>query len=305
MSEPIEEIASSRYAARLLAARPELTAELIDPAAFSRDEMAHALAGAQHDDEAGLKRRLRQLRQRVLLRVMARDLSRRANLDEVCGAMSDLAELEISTALRWLGAPELVVVGMGKLGGRELNVSSDIDLVFLHSRAEAAERLEAPARRLMRLLADLTEDGFVFRVDMRLRPYGESGALVCSYGFLEQYFITQGREWERYAWIKARAFTGSDHDELASIVRPFVYRKYLDYATLDAMRRLHAEVRRDVERRELAEHVKLGPGGRDPALTVRPTLAVLSLLAEKHQLPRAAAAELEQAYVFLRRVEHG
>src|SRR5439155_1054384 len=103
MSEPIEEIASSRYAARLLAARPELSAELADPAAFSRDEMAHALAGAQHDDEASLSRRLRRLRQRVLLRVMARDLSRRANLDEVCGAMSDLAELEISTALRWLG----------------------------------------------------------------------------------------------------------------------------------------------------------------------------------------------------------
>src|SRR5260370_36621330 len=132
MPEPIEEIASSRYAARVLAARPELTAELADPAAFSRDEMAHALAGAQHDDEASLKRRLRQLRQRVVLRVMARDLSRRADLDEVCGAMSDLAELEISTALRWLGAEDLGVVGMGKLGGGELNVSSEFDLGFLY-----------------------------------------------------------------------------------------------------------------------------------------------------------------------------
>src|SRR2546426_609848 len=235
MSEPIEEIASSRYAARLLAARPELAAELIDPAAFSRDEMAHALAGAQHDDEAGLKRRLRQLRQRVLLRVMARDLSRRANLDEVCGAMSDLAELEISTALRWLGAEDLVVVGMGKLGGRELN--------------------------------------------------------------------------------------GSHHAELMKIVQPFVFRKYLDYATLGAMRRLHAEVRREVARRELADHVKLGPGGireiefvaqalqlvrggRDPALTVRPTLEVLSVLSKKNLLPEQAARELSDAYVFLREVEH-
>src|SRR5438132_13362846 len=139
MSEPIEEIASSRYAARLLAARPELSAELADPAAFSRDEMAHALAGAQHDDEASLRRRLRRLRQRVLLRVMARDLSRRANLDEVCGAMSDLAELEISTALRWLGAEGLVVVGMRKLGGRELNVSSDIDLVRSEERRVGKE----------------------------------------------------------------------------------------------------------------------------------------------------------------------
>ena len=322
MSEPIEEIASSRYAARLLAARPELAAELIDPAAFSRDEMAHALAGAQHDDEAGLKRRLRQLRQRVLLRVMARDLSRRANLDEVCGAMSDLAELEISIALRWLGAEDLVVVGMGKLGGRELNVSSDIDLVLLYpGSADQQERYETAGRRLIRLLAELTEDGFAFRVDMRLRPFGDSGPLVCSFDSFETYLIAHGREWERYAWLKARALTGSHHAELMKIVQPFVFRKYLDYATLGAMRRLHAEVRREVARRELADHVKLGPGGireiefvaqalqlvrggRDPALTVRPTLEVLSVLSKKNLLPEQAARELSDAYVFLREVEH-
>src|SRR6058998_2355182 len=322
MSEPIEEIASSRYAARLLAARPELAAELIDPAAFSRDEMAHALAGAQHDDEAGLKRRLRRLRQRVLLRVMARDLSRRANLDEVCGAMSDLAELEISIALRWLGAEDLVVVGMGKLGGRELNVSSDIDLVLLYpGSADQQERYETAGRRLIRLLAELTEDGFAFRVDMRLRPFGDSGPLVCSFDSFETYLIAHGREWERYAWLKARALTGSHHAELMKIVQPFVFRKYLDYATLGAMRRLHAEVRREVARRELADHVKLGPGGireiefvaqalqlvrggRDPALTVRPTLEVLSVLSKKNLLPEQAARELSDAYVFLREVEH-
>ena len=322
MSEPIEEIASSRYAARLLAARPELAAELIDPAAFSRDEMAHALAGAQHDDEAGLKRRFRQLRQRVLLRVMARDLSRRANLDEVCGAMSDLAELEISIALRWLGAEDLVVVGMGKLGGRELNVSSDIDLVFLYPGAmDQQERYETAGRRLIRLLAELTEDGFAFRVDMRLRPFGDSDPLVCSFDSFETYLIAHGREWERYAWLKARALTGSHHAELMKIVQPFVFRKYLDYATLGAMRRLHAEVRREVARRELADHVKLGPGGireiefvaqalqlvrggRDPALTVRPTLEVLSVLSKKNLLPEQAARELSDAYVFLREVEH-
>ena len=174
MSEPIEEIASSRYAARLLAARPELAAQLVDPAAFSRDEMAHALEGAQHDDEASLKRRFRQLRQRVVLRVMARDLSRRASLDEVCAAMSDLAELEISSALRWLGAEDLVVVGMGKLGGRELNVSSDIDLVLLYPGAmDQHERYETAGKKLIRLLAEHTEDGFAFRVDMRLRPFGD------------------------------------------------------------------------------------------------------------------------------------
>jgi glutamate-ammonia-ligase adenylyltransferase len=322
MSEPIEEIASSRYAARLLAARPELSAELVDPAAFSRDEMAHALAGAQHDDEASLKRRFRQLRQRVVLRVMARDLSRRANLDEVCGAMSDLAELEIATALRWLGAEGLVVVGMGKLGGRELNVSSDIDLVFLYPGApDQQERYEAAGKKLIRLLAELTEDGFAFRVDMRLRPFGDSGPLVCSFDSLETYLIAHGREWERYAWLKARPLTGSHHAELMKIVQPFVFRKYLDYATLGAMRRLHAEVRREVARRELADHVKLGPGGireiefvaqalqlvrggRDPALTVRPTLEALSVLSKKNLLPEQAARELADAYILLRNVEH-
>jgi glutamate-ammonia-ligase adenylyltransferase len=322
MSEPIEEIASSRYAARLLAARPELSAELADPAAFSRDEMEHALAGAQHDDEASLKRRFRQLRQRVVLRVMARDLSRRANLDEVCGAMSDLAELEIATALRWLGAEGLVVVGMGKLGGRELNVSSDIDLVFLYPGApDQQERYEAAGKKLIRLLAELTEDGFAFRVDMRLRPFGDSGPLVCSFDSLETYLIAHGREWERYAWLKARPLTGSHHAELMKIVQPFVFRKYLDYATLGAMRRLHAEVRREVARRELADHVKLGPGGireiefvaqalqlvrggRDPALTVRPTLEALSVLSKKNLLPEQAARELADAYILLRNVEH-
>jgi glutamate-ammonia-ligase adenylyltransferase len=311
----------SRYAARVLGACPELAREVSAPQPFTREEMSAALAGAARDDEAALRRRLRQLRSRVFLRVMARDLSGEASLEEVCGAMTDLAELSLGAALEWLGAADLVVVGMGKLGGRELNVSSDIDLVFLHPSAEGATRLERPARRLIRLLDDVTEDGFVFRVDMRLRPYGSAGPLVCSYDFLESYFVTQGREWERYAWIKARALTGTAHEELARIVRPFVFRKYLDYATLDAMRALHAEVRREVERRELANHVKLGPGaireiefvaqalqlvrgGREPALTVRPTLDVLAALAGADHLPPVAASELAAAYRFLRRTEH-
>ena len=321
MSQASDLASLSRFAARVLAARPELAAELAAPALFGCEEMAQALAPAGGDDEAALKRRLRRLRERVFLRVMARDLMAQAPLEEICQTMSDLAELALAAGLASLDARELVVIGMGKLGGRELNVSSDIDLVFLHPDAAGAERLQAPARRLIRLLADTTEDGFVFRVDMRLRPYGDSGPLVCSFDFLENYFVTQGREWERYAWIKARALTGAQHHQLDEIVRPFVFRKYLDYATLDAMRALHAEVRRDVQRRELADHVKLGPGGirevefvaqalqlvrggRDSALTVRPTLTVLAELARKNLLPPAAASELADAYRFLRRVEH-
>ncbi|MDF3011542.1 MAG: bifunctional glutamine-synthetase adenylyltransferase/deadenyltransferase, partial [Burkholderiales bacterium] len=260
MPEPIQKIALSRYAARVLAAHPQLQAELEEPAPFSRAEMVSALESAL--DEADLMRRLRQLRTRVLLRLMARDLSDRASLEEVCSTMSDLAEICVTKCLDWLGEPELVVLGMGKLGGRELNVSSDVDLVFVFPGSmEAQERFERAGRRLIRLLSHATEDGFVFRVDMRLRPYGDSGPLACSFDFLDQYFVTQGREWERYAWIKARPISGTSQEELEKIVRPFVFRKYLDYATLSAMRGLHAEVRREVARRELANHVKLGPGG--------------------------------------------
>ncbi len=338
----------SRYARHVLEAQPALAPELAAPQPFTRAQMDAALGGAQEDDEPALKRRLRRLRQRVLLRVMARDLSGAAELAEVCGAMSDLAEASIAAALDWAeagqaaqcgrprgagGAPQpLLVVGMGKLGGRELNVSSDVDLVFVYPEegdTDGAQRLSnheyfaRVGRKLIALLGDITEDGFAFRVDMRLRPYGESGPLVASFEALENYLVSQGREWERYAWIKARALTGGSarERELEAIVRPFVYRKYLDYGTLAAMRRLHAEVRREVERRELAEHVKLGPGGireiefvvqalqlvrggRDPELALRPTLEALARLAARRLLPEAAARELTEAYVFLRRVEH-
>jgi len=326
--DPIRPLSFSRYARRLLEAHPELSAEIADPAPFGRGDMVRALDGAAADDETALKARLRRLRQRVLLRVMARDLAGGADpaarLAEVCGAMSDLAELEISTALEWSGAKDLVVVGMGKLGGRELNVSSDIDLVLVHPGGiEDDERYERAARTLIRLLSEITQDGFAFRVDMRLRPYGESGPLACSLDFLESYLVAQGREWERYAWIKARCLTGTAdfQEKLRGIVRPFVFRKYLDYGTLAAMRRLHAEVRREVARRDLADHVKLGPGGireveftvqalqlvrggRDPELAVGPTLEALSVFSRKGILPQPAARELSEAYVFLRHVEH-
>ncbi len=319
MPDPISQISDSGYARRVLEAHPELSREIAAPAPFTRADMAAALAGAEADDEPALMRRLRRLRQRVLLRVIARDLGGQAGLEEVCSTMSDLAELTIAAALE---AKELIVVGMGKLGGRELNVSSDIDLIFVHPGGlEDQERYERAGRRLIRLLANVTEDGFVFRVDMRLRPYGDSGPLACGLDFLETYFITQGREWERYAWIKARALTGTQHEPLLRIVRPFVYRKYLDYAALGAMRQLHAEVRREVARRELAGHVKLGPGGireiefvaqafqlvrggRDAELAVRPTLQVLKRLCEKRLLPATASQELADAYVFLRNLEH-
>jgi glutamate-ammonia-ligase adenylyltransferase len=344
---------ASRYAEQRLAADPELAFELAAPGPHTRAGITAALAGAVSDDEPALKRRLRRLRQRVLLRAMARDLDGAAEpaarLAEVCAAMSDLAEESIRAALAWTetrlaaehGVPRgaggeplpLVVVGMGKLGGRELNVSSDIDLVFVYPEEGETDGGEGKrplsnheyftraGRRLIALLAEATEDGFAFRVDMRLRPYGESGPLVASFEALENYFITQGREWERYAWIKARPLTGDCDRALDQIVRPFVFRKYLDYGTLGAMRALHAEVRREVARRELAEHIKLGPGGireiefiaqalqlvrggRDPALTARPTREVLARLAERGLISPHDARTLDECYVYLRQLEH-
>jgi glutamate-ammonia-ligase adenylyltransferase len=328
MQDPIQKIKLSRYAALQLAAHPEFAAEIETARPFGAGEIARALEGSDADGEAALKRRLRVLRQRVLLRVMARDLAGAADLAEVCETMSALADASIRAALAWaetaLGAPagQLAVIGMGKLGGRELNVSSDVDLVFAYpDGAGGHEQFERLGRKLIALLSETTADGFSFRVDMRLRPYGESGPLAASFDALETYFYAQGRAWERYAWIKARPITGAQHEELAAIVRPFVYRKYLDFATLAGMRGLHAEVQREVARRELADHVKLGPGGireiefvvqalqlvrggREPALAVRPTLEALARLAERRLLPEDAARALAEGYVFLRNLEH-
>ena len=348
---PLAAPAGSRYAQRLAQARPGLfqAALAAIEQAFDADAMRAFLAAQPAGDEAELKRALRRLRQQVMLRVLLRDLSGRAPLAEVVASMSDLAELSLGYALEHLcvwqeaqhGTPmangkrqELIVVGMGKLGGRELNVSSDIDLIFVYpeegetvceragqrplSNHEYFTRL---ARKLINALADITEDGQVFRVDMRLRPNGDSGPLACSFDALENYFIAEGREWERYAWIKARSVYGDHASELAAIARPFVFRKYLDFGAFAAMRSLHAQIRAEVARRDLSRHIKLGPGGireiefiaqafqlirggRDPELQTRPTLEVLPLLQKKGLLPVEVVAELRAAYDFLRRLEH-
>jgi len=386
----------SRYARRLAQARPELFRDALAAIErpFDADTMRAWLAQQAVGDEDALKRALRLLRQQVMLRVLLRDLSGRAPLAEVVASMSDLAELSLQFALghlsAWLeaqhGIPmangarqQLIVVGMGKLGGRELNVSSDIDLIFVYPEEGdsvgsgatagngAAPRLLSNheyftrlGRKLINALADATEDGQVFRVDMRLRPNGDSGPLACSFDALENYFIAEGREWERYAWIKARVVATSGDSSvlatsskvkvaagatsgdaggnngvtgangaaggglaqaLAAVARPFVYRKYLDFGAFAAMRSLHAQIRAEVARRDLAEHIKLGPGGireiefiaqafqlirggRDADLRIRPTLEVLAVLQKKGLLPAQAVAELSLAYDFLRRLEH-
>ncbi|MGC1523727.1 MAG: bifunctional [glutamate--ammonia ligase]-adenylyl-L-tyrosine phosphorylase/[glutamate--ammonia-ligase] adenylyltransferase, partial [Steroidobacteraceae bacterium] len=226
----------------------------------------------------------------------------------------------------------LIVLGMGKLGGRELNFSSDIDLVFLFSEGgqtdgpreiENEEYFNRLGRELIRLLDARNEDGFVFRVDMRLRPFGESGPLVVSLGSLENYLQEHGRDWERYAWIKARAIVGVDAYAPAytEFVRPFVYRRYLDFGVIESLRDMKALIAREVSRRELDQHLKLGSGGiREIEFIVQSTqlvrggsdrrlqesslLEVLPLLAGSKLMSAAEVAELTDAYRVLRKAEN-
>ncbi len=345
---PLERAARlSHYARRLIESDPALKLDAGLERSFSADEMRDLLAAQPANDEDSLWRGLRRLRQRTMLRLIARDLGGLAPLAEVVKTMTDLAQVTISYALthlhQWLaenhGQPvgsssarpqQLHIVGMGKLGGGELNVSSDIDLVFVYpeegetdgarpmSNHEFFSRL---GRRLIAALSEMTADGSVFRVDMRLRPYGDGSALVSSFDMLENYFVTQGRDWERYAWIKARVLTGDRGAELIELVRPFVYRRHLDYHAFASLRELHRQIRREVERRDLAGNIKLGRGGireiefivqvfqlirggREAALRTQPTLAVLPLLAARNLLPGSAVRELDEAYRFLRRLEH-
>lgn len=340
--------AYSRYLAARLAARPELAAwlsEHIDRPLQRADLLAHLVAHPWQD-EAGLLQVLRDLRQRALCLLIVRDLTGLADLAEVMRTMTELAEVCIRAACDWLhaelasvhgepldgaGRPQrMIVVGMGKLGGQELNVSSDIDPIFVYPEdGETSgprvignhEFFTRLGKRLIRALGENTADGFVFRVDMRLRPYGDSGPLVVSFAMLENYFYAQAREWERYAWIKARAITGERIDELEALRRPFVFRKYLDFGAFSAMRALHAQIRREVARREMADNIKLGPGGireiefiaqvfqlirggKIPALQARPTRAILHQLAAMDLMPEHVARDLEQTYAFLRNLEH-
>ena len=360
----------SRYLAQLLTATPALNADLA--AGWDRMLTAETLRGflPASIGEDTLKPVLRHLKQRAYVRIVTRDLAGLASLAEVTESMTLIAEIAVETALVTLtpalaarhGVPRnkkgeeqrLLVIGMGKLGGRELNVSSDIDLIFVYPEDGETDAVGENARplsnfdfftrlgrNLINAIAEVTSDGQVFRVDMRLRPNGDSGPLVCSFDMLEHYFIAQGREWERYAWIKARPLgssnaggmeSGAVRDyygnhwwnwcaTLESIRRPFVFRKYLDFGAIDAMRGLHTQIRREVARKDMAGNVKLGPGGireiefiaqvfqlirggRDTQLQIKPTLQALALLAERNQITLDTALELAAAYEFLRRLEH-
>ena len=314
-------------------------------------------------DDAALRKVLRRLRQRVFHTLIVRDISGAASLQEVVTAMTLLAELAISTAYQCAahslaelhGTPidpetgkpqEMIIVGMGKLGGRELNVSSDIDLIMLFgndgetpgrrplSHHEFYARL---TRRMMPIISEIDADGQVFRTDLRLRPDGDSGPLAWSLAALENYLVAQGREWERYAWIKARTLQAKAFDDssptaqwqnLQALRAPFVYRKYFDFDALSSLRALRERIRQDWQRRALARsgvdavhNIKLGEGGireiefvvqltqlirggRQPSLQNANLLAALQAQQDSGVIDDLTAGQLREAYVFLRRVEH-
>jgi glutamate-ammonia-ligase adenylyltransferase len=293
----------------------------------------------------------------LICAIIERDLDGRADLDEVVTAMSRFADFAVQSHLAELmaemtashGVPigaesgrpqQMMVLAMGKHGGGELNVSSDIDLIFVYP--EDGDTQAGPGQRslsnheffirlgkkLIAAISEITEDGFTFRVDMALRPNGKSGPLAASLNMVEDYLIVQGREWERYAWVKARAVSGDAQDiaALDAIVRPFVFRRYLDFGVIDAIRTMHAQIRAEVNRQERlhperSHNVKLGRGGireieflaqvfqlirggREPALRERSTRKTLRLLAERELLPADTVDKLLDAYTFLRNLEH-
>ena len=346
--------AGSEFVARACIREPGLLTELVDSGdlanCYTLGDWATRLARqlAAVSDESQLAVALRRFRRREMVRIAWRDLAGLADLTETLGDLTELAEMAVGAALdrlheeqcRRYGVPraadgqpqQLVVLGMGKLGGRELNFSSDIDLIFTYpqqgqtdgarsiSNEEFFRRL---GQRLTKTLAEPTADGFVFRVDLRLRPFGDSGPLAVSFAAFEDYCQHHGRDWERYAMIKARCIAGDREagERLLTALRPFVYRRYLDYHAFEALRGMKALIAQDMERRGMRRNIKLGPGGireiefiaqafqliyggREPALRERGIVRVLDTLGATGRLPKEAVHDLQQAYAFLRRVEN-
>jgi len=292
---------------------------------------------------------LRQLRTREQMRFITRDLQRLCTLSELTRELSEFADAVLEVALAQAhadvvllhgepigessGLPQqMIIIGMGKLGAHELNLSSDIDLIFTYAEDGETDGRRSISnqeffikvgQRIIQLLDPVTADGFVFRVDMRLRPWGDGSALAMSVDAMETYYERHGREWERYALIKARICAGDRrHGELLMrVLRPFVFRRYIDFGVFESLREMKAMIEREVRRLDREDNIKLGRGGIrevefiaqafqlirggvDTALQERQLLKVLPMLAERGLLPATSVAELTQAYHFLRDSEH-
>ncbi|WP_180009403.1 MULTISPECIES: bifunctional [glutamate--ammonia ligase]-adenylyl-L-tyrosine phosphorylase/[glutamate--ammonia-ligase] adenylyltransferase [unclassified Acinetobacter] len=316
---------------------------------LSTAQIQHFVASSLADiqDENSWMRAIRVLRARLMFRWIWQDANQLTDVVTLTRELSDFADASICAAkdfalkplIAKYGEPlgykgkvqDLIVVAMGKLGAQELNLSSDIDLIFAfdeQGETNGRKCIDVQqfcilwGQKLIYLLDHITADGFVFRVDMRLRPWGDGSALAISHAALEKYLSQHGREWERYAWIKARIVTGGKEGaELLEMTRPFVFRKYVDYTAFEAMREMKAMIEREVLRRNIEDDIKLGAGGiREVEFIVqvfqliyggsklelqdRQCLVSLHHLGEVGLLENTAVADLEDAYLFLRRIEH-
>ena len=345
--------AASDFVAQACAREADLLNDLIGPYRLTSrsapgDYAARAPAAGSSGSDAEMLAALRRWRRREMVRIAWRAVAGWAEVEETLADLTDFADAAIQVAVEHArqgltaryGEPRsasgeaqpLVVVAMGKLGGRELNFSSDVDLVLLfpeHGETDGPrpianeEFFTRLGQGMIRLLETATQDGFTLRVDMRLRPFGDSGPLVTSFAALEDYLPLHGRDWERYAYVKARPVTAPERyaEIRAAALGPFVYRRYLDYGVFESLREMKALIEREVERRELAGHIKLGPGGireiefvvqafqlirggRERRLQTSSLLQALTTLGELQVLPGTAVAELRAAYLFLRRLEN-
>ncbi|MFC3396549.1 bifunctional [glutamate--ammonia ligase]-adenylyl-L-tyrosine phosphorylase/[glutamate--ammonia-ligase] adenylyltransferase [Brenneria rubrifaciens] len=307
-------------------------------------------ASAEVNDEAALMKALRQFRRRMLVRIAWSQILRTSTTEQTLKQLSELAETLIVFARNWLyamccrewgtpcnahGVPQpLLILGMGKLGGGELNFSSDIDLIFAYpengqTQGGRRERDNAQfftrlGQRLIKVLDQPTVDGFVYRVDMRLRPFGDSGPLVLSFAAMEDYYQEQGRDWERYAMVKARLLGGIDDaysQELRDTLKPFVFRRYIDFSVIQSLRNMKSMIAREVRRRDLGNNIKLGAGGireiefiaqvfqlirggREPGLQQRALLPTLQHIGALGLLAPEKVLALSESYLFLRRLEN-
>ncbi|MGD9392512.1 MAG: bifunctional [glutamate--ammonia ligase]-adenylyl-L-tyrosine phosphorylase/[glutamate--ammonia-ligase] adenylyltransferase, partial [Chromatiales bacterium] len=347
-------LSGSEFVLQVLETKPHLLTDFYSDGALDKTptaaEYETSLQGllAEIESEEELHRALRQFRQKQMIRIIWRDLCRTAELDETLESLTSLADVCTQQALEWLhahlvekfgtprdrsgNAQQLIVIGMGKLGARELNLSSDIDLIFTFpSSGETDGRRTLSneqfftrlCQKLVQALNTRTVDGFVFRVDTRLRPFGDSGPLVANMDFMEEYYQSQAREWERYAMVKARIIAGdmTAGAELMEMLRPFVYRRYLDYGAIESLRSMKRAISESLRKKGMRDNIKLGPGGireiefigqafqlirggRDSDLQIRPIQTVLQRLAGKQLIPQLASDELVAAYRFLRLTEN-
>ena len=342
----------SEFVAKQTQRKPQLFQNLLHSkrleTALSLEEMRNCFLDSIQADlnEYQLDVHLRTFRNQQMFAIYWRDLLDLADVKETCAQVSFLADICIQQTTDWhhknlcqemklmdasSQPQQLIIVGMGKLGGRELNVSSDIDLIFCHqdkpeevvNKIDYQKFFNVLGQRIIKSLDQLTAEGFVFRVDMRLRPYGDSGPLVMSLSAIEEYYQDQGRDWERFALIKARIITGLGDDvkHLRRLLKPFIFRRYIDYSVLESPRQMKNLINQELRRRNLIDNIKLGPGGirevefiaqalqlihggREPLLQCRSLFKSLPKLQALNLLSKTIVDDLLSNYLFLRKVEH-